>query len=201
MKLSLSIFATLAAVAHSGPAVCQEQCESLPGVLTQLNQQLEPDNKAGNFLSAFKYGKYCGARNSVREPGGLGLGLDTSSCNPIDEACKGHDACYSDPDVSISGEPTPAKCKCNSVFIQALFAGRALDDCTGELCYSEGRCPYTENAENILCLFCGIYLTDLQIVDGCFDPVAYSICLGPFAGNGGSPGYIIGASDACELGV
>jgi hypothetical protein len=199
MKLSLSIFAALAAVAHSGPAVCQEQCESLPGVLTQFNKAQA--GIGGNALSAFKYGKYCGARNSVRDPnvrGGLGLGLDTSSCNPIDEACKGHDACYSAPDVSISGVPTQAKCDCNDVFIQDVFDG--LDKCTGELCDSD-RCPYNENAGNILCLFCGIYFTD-----GCFDPSNFtptsaltaSICSGK---NGLSPGYIIGTSGACQLGV
>uniref|UniRef100_A0A7S2UGL8 Phospholipase A2 domain-containing protein n=1 Tax=Attheya septentrionalis TaxID=420275 RepID=A0A7S2UGL8_9STRA len=178
MIYSIHLFTVLVAasvrVAYS--KTCEEQCESLPGAMAQFGQT---DMSFQNALSTYKYGQYCGtnnfASNKIFRP---------NPCNPVDEACFHHEMCYLQNGIQTSSAVMPSmkRMECTKEFIERIRSGLgqgcelANDD---DLCEKTSPCPYEENAEHLLCLFCGIFFTDaiaLQKI-GHF-PSAFSICTG-----------------------
>ena len=135
-----------------------KQCD-FPGIDAQF-QQIISGNGA-NALNTFKYGKYCGASNF--DPTG------SAPCNPIDAACQAHDACYAADDINTSNPFTQERLDCNDEFIlelvDAIDTGSDACDETGAegegLLCDDNICEYEEIGQNIICIFCGIYLEDL----------------------------------------
>ena len=152
MNPTIAAIVALTFSADASPPICKELCQT-PGVIAQI----VGDNTNSN-LGAFHYGKYCGwgnfqtfntpdeIRGPAREPG----------CNPIDDACREHDDCTLDPEVT--------SCDCQGRFILEL--DDAMDGCGDgdELCESE-KCDYGDTATAIKCTFCQVY-DGLSCTDG-----------------------------------
>jgi hypothetical protein len=154
---------------------CEEQCESLPGILAQFDQTGMPSVR--NALSTYKYGQYCGknnfASNKIFRP---------SPCNPIDEACFYHEMCYSQNGIQPFGVPSMERMECNKEFIERILSGigKGCDIANDDLCEKTSPCHYDENAEKLLCLFCGIFFTDAIALKKTVrnnNPAVCSLCL------------------------
>eukprot|EP00978_Attheya_sp_CCMP212_P022697 scaffold68134_cov52-Attheya_sp.AAC.2 len=214
MIFSIHLFTVLVAasvrVAYS--RTCEEQCESLPGAMAQFGQTT--GMSFPNALSTYKYGQYCGTNNFASN----NKIFRPSPCNPVDEACFHHEMCYRHNDIQTSSfavVPSMERMECTKEFIERIRSGigQGCELAKDDLCEKTSPCPYEENAEHLLCLFCGIFFTDaiaLQKI-GHF-PSAFSICTGGgTALSGDKSGYLLDsvaqtlaglpASTACQVQV